>query len=207
MMHSVLDFFQDGVLSFCVSVFKTENPVRQTVNKISAADYNKSSPTRTTKVVLLVPLQTLLELIQYYWAGKIGLRRASIDLCPKFQNLCRSDACWGVPSPNPAERCGEIKTSPPQSDSPKKRGYAMSRKSYATNKWTYIIKTRVSEEQYQNFVKRCAEMKISQSDFIWQKQCLPFLQCCSIWLTTSGTIPRCLWFSVAPPWALWSIRF
>ena len=51
MMHSVLDFFQDGVLSFCVSVFKTENPVRQTVNKIS---------------VLLVPLQTLLELIQYY---------------------------------------------------------------------------------------------------------------------------------------------
>lgn len=66
MMHSILDFFQDGVLSFCVSVFKTENPVRQTVNKISAADYNKSSPTRTTKVVLLVPLQTLLELIQYY---------------------------------------------------------------------------------------------------------------------------------------------
>ena len=66
MMHSVLDFFQDWVLSFCVAVFKTENPVRQTVNKISVADYNKSSPTRTTKVVLLVTLQTLLELIQYY---------------------------------------------------------------------------------------------------------------------------------------------
>ena len=45
-MHSVLDFFQDGVLSFCVSVFKTENPVRQTVNKISVADYNKSSPNK-----------------------------------------------------------------------------------------------------------------------------------------------------------------
>lgn len=42
----------------------------------------------------------------------------------------------------------------------------MSRKSYATNKWTHIIKTHISEEQYQNFVKRCAEMKISQSDFI-----------------------------------------
>ncbi len=95
-------------------------------------------------------------------AGGNGfILRASIDLWPEFQHLLlrpRSETCWGVPSPNPAER--------------KKRsffshgGVQKMRGPYSAPKRTHVIKARLDDDEYEFFMKQCEVYRMTQSKMI-----------------------------------------
>ena len=108
----------------------------------------------------------------------------------------RSDPCWGVPSPNPAalpsgsfflcpesafnESIHSLQQSPPDKASirhlcrtrkislrPGRRIFIFSQaKKYNTPHRSHVIKTRLSDEEYEEFLERCRIYDIPQAEMI-----------------------------------------